>query len=414
MKKNNNIPTIFFIFGVTGDLAQTKLLPALFHLYSENQLPEKFHIVGFGRRDWNHAQYKDYIKSVIGNDESSFYNNLSYQKGKFDNLNDYHIAAGNLKNIDNQFGQCSNKLLYLAVPPIYYETIFKNLHASGLSKPCGGHLGWTRVLVEKPFGNDLKNARSINLMLGKLFKEEQIFRIDHYLAKDTVQNILTFRKSNELFESLWNDKHIEKIKASIIESRPVGARGAFYDGVGALKDVGQNHLMQMISLIAMEVPTSENSCAIQSARGKVVKDLKPATAHKQIRAQYKGYLDEPGVAPKSQTETYFRVELQSKNKRWKKTKFVIESGKAFSHSEVKIEIYFKTSTKNLNQNILTFFIQPKQGIELSFGEKKLVLSFDKENKKSLDAYEKILLDCIDGDHTLFASTDEVEFAGASL
>ncbi len=410
IKPESNIPTVFFIFGVTGDLAQTKLLPAIFHLYKEKMLPTKFHVVGFGRREWDKLQFDEYIKSVIGEGYPDFYKQLSYQKGTFNELADYKLAVTNLSKIDKQFGQCSNKLFYLAVPPVYYEIIFKNLHTSGLSKACGGTLGWTRILVEKPFGNDLKSARSINKLLGKLFKEEQIFRIDHYLAKETIQNILTFRESNQLFELLWNGKYIEKIKATILEDRPVGARGAFYDDVGALKDVGQNHLMQMISLITMELPTSEKSTSIQKARAEVVKNLQVSPKSELLRAQYDGYLEENGVKVQSQTETYFKIELISKNKQWKNTKFILESGKAFKHSEAKIQVYFRPINKKLPQNVITFFIQPKQGIELTFGEKKLSLSFENENKKNLDAYEKILLDCVLGDQTIFASTDEVEFA----
>ncbi|MEI7777460.1 MAG: glucose-6-phosphate dehydrogenase [bacterium] len=411
IKPESNIPTVFFIFGVAGDLAQTKLLPALFHLHKERMLPDKFHIVGFGRRDWDRSQFEEFIGSVLKEDFRDFLKYLSYQKGTFNDLADYKIASDNLSKIDEEFGQCSNKLFYLAVPPVYYEAIFKNLHTSGLSKPCGGVSGWTRVLVEKPFGNDLKSARSINKLLGKLFEEEQIFRIDHYLAKDTIQNILTFRENNQLFESLWNGKSIEKIKATILEERPVGSRGAFYDDVGALKDVGQNHLMQMIALVTMNLSSKpQTSADIQKARAKVVKNFKLAPKADLVRAQYDGYLEEKGVKEGSQTETYFRVEFLSKNKQWRNTKFILESGKAFKQSEAKIEVYFRSIKNKTPQNVLTFFIQPKQGIELSFGDKKLSLSFEKENKKSLDAYEKILLDCVYGDQTLFASTEEVEFA----
>jgi glucose-6-phosphate 1-dehydrogenase len=317
-----------------------------------------------------------------------------------------------LSQIDDKFGQCSNKLFYLAVPPIYYKTIFTHLHASGLSKPCGGDLGWTRILVEKPFGNDLKSARSINRMLGKLFKEEQIFRIDHYLGKETIQDILTFRSNNQPFDYIWNGKYIQKIQASIIEERSVGSRGAFYDEVGALKDVGQNHLMQMIALAIMDIPFPENPKVIQKARESVIKNLKLAPKGLLVRVQYNGYLAESNVKPHSKTETYFKIQLQSKSKRWKGTEFIIESGKAFDRSEVRIDIYFRPAKKHLKcpPNVLTFFIQPRQGIELSFGQEKLSLAFDKEDKKTLDAYEKILYDCVLGDQTRFASTAEVELA----
>jgi glucose-6-phosphate 1-dehydrogenase len=416
---------IFFIFGVTGDLSRTKLIPALFRLYKENLLPKKFHIVGFGRREWSQEDFLDYLNESQdhkGSQFKAFISHFTYAQGNFDSLEDYKKAGKILKKIDESFGFCANRLFYLAVPPQFYSDIFKNLHASKISDACGGEDGWSRILVEKPFGNDLKTARSLNLLLGKLFKEDQIFRIDHYLAKETVQNILAFRIANNIFDPVWNKNFIEKVELQVFESKVVGSRGAFYDGIGALRDIGQNHLLQMLSLIAMKRPEHFTVHEIRSAREKVMTNLNPfskqSVVRHSIKGQYKGYLKEKGVQKGSKTETYFKIKTFVNTPEWNGVPFYIESGKGFKNSEVKITVHFK-GDKNEKGNVLHFFIQPKEAIELvlkgkkggekfEFEEHRLGFTFPKDNRR--DAYEKILLDCIAGDHTLFASTKEVEAA----
>jgi glucose-6-phosphate 1-dehydrogenase len=416
------MPTIFFIFGITGDLARTKLIPALHKLFVAGLLPPKFHIVGFGRREWTQEEFKAYVKGLKlseGEVDSRFLQHLAYQQGNFDAPKDYQASREAVKKIDDSFGQCSNKLFYLAVPPIHYKTILMNLHASGISKACGGKLGWSRILIEKPFGHDLIMARSLNALLGKLFKEDQIFRIDHYLAKETLQNIVAFKMANPVFDALWNKDHVEKVDIIFHEEKTVGARGAFYDGVGALRDVGQNHMLQMLSLIAMDKPSKMDAKTIHALRGKVVKHLVPlhkkALARDVSRGQYEGYTKEPGVALGSKTETYFKIKAFLSLPRWKGVPFYLESGKGFAVSEVVMKVHFKGDL----QNILTFHIQPKESIELllwgkdptgtaEYIQHPLSFAFPPHGRR--DAYEKILLDCIAGDQMLFASTAEVEDA----
>ena len=420
--KRNSAPTIFFIFGITGDLARTKLLPALFNLYLEDSLPAKFHVVGFGRREWNQKQFIAFIEDLTFKQTpkfKAFIKHLTYHQGNFDNLKDYQSAKEVVQGIDDEFGQCSNKLFYLAVPPSLYKPILLNLHQSKIAQACGGELGWSRILIEKPFGNDLRMARSLNLLLGKLFEEDQIFRIDHYLAKETLQNIVAFKSANPIFDSLWNNEHIEKIELQFFEEKTVGTRGAFYDAVGALRDVGQNHLLQMLALIAMEKPKKLDSETIRSLRAQIVTHLVTISASKvssfATRGQYKGYLDEEGVSKESTTETYFKIKAMLSLPQWKGVPFYIESGKALHESRVTMTVYFKGE----KQNILTFHVQPKESIELmlwgkkpgenfDYAEHTLGFTFPKPGRR--DAYEKILLDCIAGDHTLFASTIEIEAA----
>ncbi len=405
------MPTIFFIFGITGDLARSKLLPALYRLYNGGLLPKKFHIVGFGRRNWNKTQFEEFIKDLkLGSKKEmqKFLTFLTYHEGNFDSRGDYLSALSVVRKIDDSFGQCSNKLFYLAVPPVFYKTILINLHASKISEACGGKLGWSRILIEKPFGHNLDTARSLNLLLGKLFKEDQIYRIDHYLAKETLQNIVAFRMDNPVFEEIWNKDYIDNVEIKFYEEKNVSQRGAFYDEVGALRDVGQNHMLQMLSLIAMARPKKNDAATLHALRGNIVDSLVPISdkkLHQHVaRGQYVGYLKESGVDKKSKTETYFKIKALLSLPQWKGVPFYLESGKALHTSEVLMKVHFKGETKNF----MTFHVQPKVSIELHLKGKNIKFKF-KNNGRS-DAYEKILLDCISGDRTLFASTKEVESA----
>lgn len=248
-----NIPTIFVIFGATGDLVQKKIAPALFHLFQKGKLPKLFKIVGLSRGLFSHGEFQDFIFKILTRHKdidvktcTDFCNLFLYQKGNFENLSDYRKLNQFLAALDKEWGVCANKLFYLAVPPKFYEIILKNLAVSGLTKPSSAEEGWTRILIEKPFGKDLKTAEKIDVLLGNLFKEIQIYRIDHYLAKEMVQNILAFRFSNNLFEKSWNRETIEKVEIRLWEKIGVEERDSFYDGLGALRDVGQNHLLQIL------------------------------------------------------------------------------------------------------------------------------------------------------------------------
>ncbi len=423
--------------GVTGDLAQNKLLPALIDLYIKNVLPQKFRIVGFSRRDIPREEFELFVKSALQKKNKysatqigSFIERTEYVQGDFDNLDSFKKLKKRLSEIDDDFGQCTNKLVYLSVPPSLYEMLFDNIAQSGLSEACGGELGWTRILVEKPFGNDDKTAMALDKQLGKLFKEEQVFRIDHYLAKEVLQNVLTFRFSNTMFEPLWNRKHIESVHIHFFESNDASKRGKFYDGLGALRDVGQNHMLQMLAMVAMDKPDHLSCVDIRKERAKVLGAMSPAKKTEGfVRGQYEGYLETDGVNPQSDTETFFSIVAEIKNSKWKGVPFHLVSGKALNESRVEIRIVFKDpdptffmpqSHPDQEKNTLVFRIQPHEGIGLVFWFKvpgfesrteQKTLKFDYADSPDTqmipDAYEKVLYDCIQGDQTLFASTDEV-------
>lgn len=425
-------PTIFIIFGITGDLAGRKLLPALLNLYVNKQLPQKFAIVGFSRRPFTREEFRmfvrEHMKVKVGQykeeDVKHFIDHMYYEQGMFDRPESYMQLAQRLKNIDDTFHYCSNKLFHLSIPPSLYGSIFDYLSNSGLTIPCGGDEGWTRILVEKPFGNDSETARSLEKKLSELFHESQIFRIDHYLAKEALQNIIAFRFTNSLFEPLWNSKHIDKVHIKLLEKIGVESRGVTYDAIGALKDVGQNHMLQMLALIAMEPPKSFDADSIRQERSKVLHYLKPITSKtvvsKVVRGQYEGYKNEAGVREHTQTETYFRLETHINTARWKNVPFYLESGKELVDSKTEIDIYFKNEKDEEKQNVLTFRIQPDEGIKIRFWVKTpgfemkvepKVLKFRYSDSSSHsilpDAYEKVIYDAIMGDQTLFTSTDEV-------
>ncbi len=425
-------PTIFIIFGITGDLSGRKLLPSLLNLYVKKQLPAKFAIVGFSRRSFTREEFREYIRSHMKvkpgeyreEEIKHFLDHMYYEQGMFDDARSYASLAGRLKILDDNFHQCSNKLFHLAVAPTFYETILTHLSNSGLTVPCGGNEGWTRVLVEKPFGNDIETARALDKKLADLFDETQIFRIDHYLAKEALQNIMAFRFTNSLFEPLWKKEHIDAVHIKLFEKIAIEGRGSFYDDVGALKDVGQNHILQMLAVIAMEQPKTLDAVSIRKERAKVLGQLTPITAKNirdvGIRGQYEGYVNENGVRRNSQTETYFRLETYVNSPRWKKVPFYLESGKSLAENKSEIDVYFKNEKDPEKQNILTFRIQPDEGIKIRFWVKTpgfdmkvepKTLKFKYADFASLqllpDAYERVLFDAIMGDQTLFTSTDEV-------
>ena len=438
-------PTIFVIFGITGDLAHRKLLPALLSLYVKKLLPPRFAIIGFSRRYFSREEFRELIRSKMNiapgqfneEDIKHFLDHMSYEQGFFDSSVAYARLAQKLKSIDDGWGQCSNKIFHLSVPPNLYEGILKELANSGLTLPCDDRSGWTRILIEKPFGNDITTAKSLDKLLGKLFKEEQIFRIDHYLAKEALQNILAFRFANPIFESLWNNQYIDKVHIKLYEKMTVEGRGAFYDPIGAIKDVGQNHILQMLALVAMNVPKSVKANDIRKERLGVLKMLKKIVS-KQIvrdvaRGQYRGYTEEKGVVGNSQTETYFRIKANVDNKRWKGVPFYLENGKGLEETKTEIDIYFKDGkgrdimNKSIkksagveDQNILTFRIQPDEGIKIKFYVKTPGYGFSTEAKtlkfKYSDVpsfnlirndYERLIHDAFIGDQTLFASTGEI-------
>jgi len=431
-------PTIFVIFGITGDLAARKLLPALLSLYSKGMLPKRFSIIGFSRRPFSREEFRDFIRTKLNirfgqfreEDVKHFLDHITYVRGLFDQVDSFKLLAAKLTEVDKAWGQCSNKLFHLSVPPHLYEGILHQLHDSKLAIPCSDETGWSRILIEKPFGNDTKTAQSLDALLAKLFKEKQIFRIDHYLAKESLQNILAFRFSNAMFEPIWNAKYIDRVHIKLFESGGMNGRGKFYDSLGAIRDVGQNHMLMMLALVAMEKPQSLTANDIRAARAHILKKLEaisPRTMSEKVtRGQYIGYISEEGVAPDSKTETYMRMEAKIGIARWKNVPFYIETGKAMAETKTEIDIYFKNIEDKkhehdpIKQNILTFRIQPDEGIKIKFFVKTpgyglltepKTLKFKYSDVPSFgvipDDYERLINDVFIGDQTLFASTDEI-------
>ena len=440
--KNNPAaaPTLFVVFGATGDLVGYKIIPALFHLWSKKKLPEKFRIVGVARKDLTNDVFREnvreYLKKYIGSSDpeacDAFAELCVYSQGYFEEPAAFEKLKGVLRAIDDGWAQCSSKLFYFATPPAFYESIARNLASSGLTEPCGGDEGWTRVIVEKPFGKDLETAEKLDELLGHLFKESQIYRIDHYLAKEMLQNILAFRFSNNLFEQSWTNAVIESIDIRFLETLGVEDRGAFYDGVGALRDVGQNHMLQMLALVTMEYPVSYEADAVRAARSSLIKTITVPTPEVILetseRAQYEGYRAIKGVGEESTTETYFKIRTSLEVPRWRGVPVTLEVGKRAGAVRKEIVVTFKhpspclcpPSEKVHFKNRVIFQLEPEERITIQFWAKKPGLEMLMEERdftftyraagmrgQHTDEYEKLLFDCITGDQTLFVSTDEI-------
>jgi glucose-6-phosphate 1-dehydrogenase len=435
MNNNDSLtlyPTIFVIFGITGDLASRKLLPALLSLYSKRLLPIRFTVIGFSRRSFNKEEFRDLIRNKMNirpgqfkeEDIKHFLDHMSYEQGYFDDSRAYERLSKRIQSIDHEWDQCSNKIFHLSVPPSFYAGILTNLSSSKLNHTCNDESGWTRILIEKPFGSDIKEAKALDNLLGKLFDEKQIFRIDHYLAKEALQNILAFRFSNSLFESVWNNRSISRVHIKLFEKIGIEGRGDLYESLGALKDMGQNHMLAMLALITMDRPKSFIAGNIRDERAKVLSTLStisPRNLERFVsRGQYDGYLAEKGVASNSRVETYFRIEARLNNKNWKGVPFYLENGKAMRETKTEIDVYFKGSKNIEEQNILTFRIQPEECIKIRFFVKTPGFAWEREAKtlkfKYSDIpsftslpndYERLIHDAFIGDQTLFASTDEI-------
>jgi glucose-6-phosphate 1-dehydrogenase len=450
-QKKSRIPTIFVVLGVTGDLTAKKIAPALFNLFEKNMLPPKFEFVGVSRREWGDTELREHIRAILhvkapdASDASieKFLKLVTYGKIRFDTAGDYEVLNDKLRAIDDKMGMCSNKLFYLSVPPQFYDQIFDNLHKSGLTDPCSPEEGWTRVVVEKPFGSDEKSAKELDAHLARLFREEQIYRIDHYLAKEMLQNILAFRFGNNLFEREWGARTIQAINIKLHESIGAEDRGSFYENVGALRDVGQNHLLQMLALVTMERPSGYtvsgggDSNAIRAARAQLLEQLivpsVRGAAANSFRAQYEGYRKIEGVSPRSEVETYFRVRGFLSGERWEGVPISMESGKRLGKPLKEIEVVFRAEPGGAGQqkfsNRIIIHLEPKEGITITFISKKpghslaveeRSFSFDfRESARAgsgvghasgvqyVEEYEKLILDCIAGDQTLFVSSEEI-------
>lgn len=431
-KQSALVPTVFVVFGVTGDLAKRKLFPALYHLYTKGHLPTKFRIIGFAHSEYTEVSLRAYVRELLFVDDvvqcDAFLEHISYVRGGFGTVEGFETLVTKLRDIDDEIGQCTNKLFHLAVPPSFYEPLLRNLAAAKLTAPCDDANGWTRVLIEKPFGRDAKTARALDELLGDLFEEKQIYRIDHYLAKETVQNILMFRFANAIFTPSWNDQYIERVEITMSEDIDVSTRGAFYDDIGALRDVGQNHLLQLLAAVTMEQPKKFDAQYVREERAKVISHLCFATDHRLVRGQYAGFLGTKGVAENSQTETFFKVEGFIDTDRWRKTRFIMAAGKALDQKKVFVRMVFREPSpcfcpgeEHTQNNEIIFSIQPEGRISVRFfakehglgttvTEKLLDFSYDTGDTgiEEIDAYVRVIYDAVIGDQVLFASTDEVE------
>jgi len=409
------------IFGATGDLMKNKLLPALHKLHQERKLGEKFYIVGFARRPFANEEFRKMFKI-----DKDFASHLYYQQGDFKDLEKYKQLLESFTGFEKKEGSQLSRLLYLATPPGNYEDILNNLHKSSLSEGEN-----TKIIVEKPFGKDLETAIALDKKLSEIFEEKQIFRVDHYLGKETVRNILAFRFANGIFDPVWNKNYLDHVQITFAEQKGVEGRGDFFDGVGELRDVGQNHLMQLIAAVAMEQPKSFSKEGLRDERAKVIKALKCIEERDVnnyvVRGQYKNYNLEKNVPPGSTTETFVAMKFFVNTPRFENIPFYVRAGKKMPKNTVEISLVFLQTCHILFKeygcpeigNVLTIKIQPDEGISIRMIAKKpgtklaletVNMDFTYEEAfmtKGIEAYEKILLDIFAGDQMLFNRSDEL-------
>ncbi|MBI4138807.1 glucose-6-phosphate dehydrogenase [Candidatus Uhrbacteria bacterium] len=431
-------PTVLILFGATGDLVAKKIVPALYNLHQKRKLPEQFRIVAFARRPLSSEQYRAHVTDILASrfghasDPDGFLGLFEYVRGQFDSPADYASLRTALEALDTARNVKACRLFYLAVPPDLLTMIFRGLRDSGLGADGGEAVCQTRMIVEKPIGVNTATAEEIERALSATFTEPQIYRVDHYLGKEMVQNILSFRFSNSLFEQAWNARFIERIHIRLWETIGVESRGAFYDGLGALRDVGQNHLLQMLAFVTMDHPQNYDAAAIRAKRAELLNGLRIPTAEairtETYRAQYDGYRTIAGVAPESKTETYFKIRAELDTPRWKGVPVIMESGKRMGEQRKEIVVTYRTPSSCLCpsdsdehlKNTVTFRIEPEESIMVEAWLKKPGLenavekrSFDmllrrqEKRMQYVEEYEKLLLDCIAGDQTLFLGSDEV-------
>ena len=433
-----DLPTSIIIFGASGDLTQRKLIPSLFNLCRKERLPKQFRIFGYGGTAFSDDQFRTHLEEGVKKFASfefkqeqwdDFAPNIFYLQGKYDNESDFEKLGTAMSEWEKGAG---NRIFYMATPPGVFPNIIDLL---GQTEQLIESNGWRRVVIEKPFGTDLASAKKLNQQIHKALHEKQIYRIDHYLGKETVQNILVTRFSNTIFEPLWNRNFIDHVEITVAEKVGVEHRGRFYDGVGVMRDMFQNHLLQLVSLVAMEPPAAFDATSLRNEKVKVLNSIKPMdptkVAERTVRAQYKGYRKEEGVDPKSTTPTYAAIRLGIDNWRWQGIPFYLRSGKALKEklSQITIEfkqpplLLFNSATGTPTPNMLVLYLQPDEGVNWRFEEKvpdtvsetrSVDMEFhyaDSFGETAIpEAYERLLLDTISGDAALFTRADEVETA----
>lgn len=446
-------PCSIVIFGASGDLTARKLVPALYHLFLEKQMPAAFRVVGVARREKTDASWRAELRSALDqfsrtrpvDDRAwqAFSQNIVYCQGDLTATTTYEALGKRLASFGSQPLR-QNLLLYLAISPSQFGAVVEQAHRAGLLSKEGGE-GWQRVVIEKPFGHDLASAQQLNHELTRFASEHQVFRIDHYLGKETVQNIMMFRFSNAVFERLWNRESIDHFQITVSEKLGVGQRGGYYEEAGALRDMVQNHLLQVLSLVAMEPPVSLAAESIRDEKVKLLKSIRPMSpenlARQVVRGQYgagtvageprPGYRQEPKVNPDSHVETYVALKLFIDNWRWSGVPFYLRTGKNLPLSTSEVRVQFRPTPhvlfaaqcgQRLDPNALTLHLQPDEGISLRFNGKvpgtsvavrpvRMHFSYDAEfGAYTPEAYERLLLEAMAGDATLFIRRDEVEAA----
>ncbi|AJT67857.1 glucose-6-phosphate dehydrogenase [Streptomyces chattanoogensis] len=441
-------PSGLVIFGVTGDLSRKKLMPAVYDLANRGLLPPGFSLVGFARREWEHEDFAQEVYEAVKEHARTPFREEVWQQlvqgcrfvqGNFDDDEAFETLKTTIEELDKAQGTGGNFAFYLSVPPKFFPKVVQQLKKHGLAEQKAD--SWRRAVIEKPFGHNLESAQELNKVVHEVFPTNEVFRIDHYLGKETVQNILALRFANTMFEPLWNRSYVDHVQITMAEDIGIGGRAGYYDGIGAARDVIQNHLLQLLALTAMEEPASFDADALVAEKTKVLgavrlpKDLGKET----VRAQYAegwqggekavGYLQEDGIDPKSKTDTYAAIKLSIDNRRWAGVPFYLRTGKRLGRRVTEIAVVFKraphspfdhTATEELGQNALVIRVQPDEGVTVRFGSKVPGTSMEVRDvsmdfaygesftESSPEAYERLILDVLLGDANLFPRLEEVE------
>jgi glucose-6-phosphate 1-dehydrogenase len=441
-------PSGLVIFGVTGDLSRKKLMPAVYDLANRGLLPPGFSLVGFARRDWENEDFAQVVHDAVKEHARTPFREEVWQQlaegfrfvpGEFSDDEAFEKLRGTIEELDKARGTGGNFAFYLSVPPKFFPTVVQQLKKHGLSSGPGD--SWRRAVIEKPFGHDLTSAQELNQVVHEVFRPSDVFRIDHYLGKETVQNILALRFANTMFEPLWNRSYVDHVQITMAEDIGIGGRAGYYDGIGAARDVIQNHLLQLLALTAMEEPSSFGAAALVTEKLKALKAVKlPKELGKHtVRGQYAhgwqggeevlGYLEEEGIDPNSKTDTFAAIKLEIDNRRWAGVPFYLRTGKRLGRRVTEIAVVFQraphspfdaTDTQELGENALVIRVQPDEGVTIRFGSKvpgtsmeirDVTMDFaygESFTESSPEAYERLLLDVLLGDANLFPRHQEVE------
>ena len=443
-------PCSLVLFGVTGDLSRTKLMPAVYDLANRGLLPPGFALVGFARREWAHQDFARVVHDAVKEHSRTPFREETWKQlaagfrfvpGEFSDDKAFANLARTIDELDEARGTAGNHAFYLSIPPKFFPDVVGQLKEHGLATAEGG--SWRRVVVEKPFGRDLASARQLNAVVSDVFPPHAVFRIDHYLGKETVQNVLAFRFANAMFEPVWNSNYVDHVQITMAEDIGIGGRAGYYDGIGAARDVIQNHLLQLMALIAMEDPTSFEARNLRQEKQKVLAAVRIPdridlhTARGQYAAGWQGgkqvigYRDEDDIPGRSSTETYAAIRLDIENRRWAGVPFYLRTGKRLGRRVTEVAVVFKraphlpftqTATEELGQNALVMRIQPDEGVTLRFGAKVPGTAMELRDvnmdfayggafvESSPEAYERLILDVLLGDPPLFPQHEEVELS----